>query len=416
MEETTLNFAEFAGGKKLKDKDKSSRRGHNKHGKEDSENDDSMMAEAEAIYPHTQVALVNFTSGVISASEFVGIYILFSGGIRKTRGRCFAGRLPNPITQDPTVDESFDVRSVEGLVEVLGGWDRLRAKMNRKDDAAISVMQIFNVLSFAGIKGNDNYINKIIVNWYLKLAPCKLLFSIPSPTQVLRMQAHRERVVTVFVTLEELKQTHTSQLNYMKGDINHSRKPLEFTLHDLKHMDHFSNPIIHLEQVGFFRCMFYFLGAQRKKTLKEFFLIFCGYDEECWQALEYVISDQNCYVPHLLSYMYSKMVQATERFVIAKDITLEADLDAKTRVMREKMEYNWNVLLDRFGLCEGVIMCEEGAGGEEEWAALTLRARRAAEALVLISFRLRDPLGAEEGEALRKWFQSIGRRSQDFFN
>ena len=68
------------------------------------------------------------------------------------------------------------------------------------------------------------------------------------------MQANGERVVTIFITQSELGSEHRSKLVYMDGEKEHSKDPLEFTLHDLKHMELFCDPQSHLEQVGFFIC------------------------------------------------------------------------------------------------------------------------------------------------------------------
>eukprot|EP01034_Spumella_vulgaris_P038261 gene38261-47241_t len=73
--------------------------------------------------------------------------------------------------------------------------------------------------------------------------------------------------------------------------IDHCKDPLEFLVHDLKHMENFVDSAIYREQVGFFRCM---LGLNSGKP-RSYFLSppprGFGYDAELWTELEYVISD-----------------------------------------------------------------------------------------------------------------------------
>ena len=58
---------------------------------------------------------------------------------------------------------------------------------------------------FNGIKkNNNNYVNASIVNWCLATYRFKLLFHIPTPIEVLTMQADRERVITMFTDYDNL--------------------------------------------------------------------------------------------------------------------------------------------------------------------------------------------------------------------
>ena len=144
------------------------------------------------------------------------------------------------------------------------------------------------------------------------------------------MQANGHRVVTMFLSREELSRCHVAPLKYMSGSRLHSRDPCSFLLHDLAHMEHFCDKDTHLEQVGFFRCLLRLERAMQGQQhgvgvgcfdprttgsrggLKLFFIgplqqqqptlgdaagphncdSDCGgYDEQLWGELEYVISD-----------------------------------------------------------------------------------------------------------------------------
>lgn len=114
----------------------------------------------------------------------------------------------------------------------------------------VTVMEVFHTLRLSNIKHNgDNYINRSLVCWAQGLRDFVLLHHIPSPMTVLTQQACGKRVVTLFTTLHNLARSHCSPLTYMAGMQNHARDPLEFLLHDLKHMENFADPSIRAEQV-----------------------------------------------------------------------------------------------------------------------------------------------------------------------
>ena len=153
--------------------------------------------------------------------------------------------------------------------------------------------------------------------WCAGKRPCVLLFRVPSPMEVLRQQAAGERVVTLFLTRAELSRRHSSQLVYMQGGQSHSKDPLEFTLHDLKHMEHFVNPDTHLEQVGFFKAMLGLGAPGEGAGPRAFFRSACRLDQTLWHELEYVISDMNTCISHLMGYLLAKLLFAAERKLAA---------------------------------------------------------------------------------------------------
>jgi len=174
----------------------------------------------------------------------------------------------------------------------------------------------------------------------------------------------------------------------MNGAPNHSRDAFEFTLHDLQHMEHFCDEDSHLEQRGFFMCMLR-LGTGRPR---EFFCSHCGLDSTFWHQLEYVLSDMNCYVPHLLLYTLAKIVEAVNR---EEELSTEK-MDAVTK--QERMHRIWPLLLDAMGM-----------------TATTGDARLAADALYHVTTRQRSDrpaLTRAEAESLRCWFQAQVREGQ----
>lgn len=73
----------------------------------------------------------------------------------------------------------------------------------------------------------------------------------------------------------------------MRGNIDHHKDPFEFLIHDLKHMENFTDSVIHQEQIGFFQCML----QLHEGHPREYFTTVLQYDTLLWTELEYVISD-----------------------------------------------------------------------------------------------------------------------------
>lgn len=253
------------------------------------DSDGMLSQEAEAILPLVQWALEKHSDGRLSDYDFAGIFILGYLGMRRPKkwlgGKC---GLCEPGTTER--DEIRDYRSMRiqdmPLLLSLLNEDYVRHKCGGSLED-VSVIDLFARFQFVGIRNKDNYINNCLVNWALGRRPCVLLFRIPSPMEVLRMQSRGTRVVTLFTTRQELSSMHVAPLYYMEGSQNHAKDPLEFLIHDLKHMENFVDPACFREQVGFFKSML----AISNGNPRNFFQAACGYDKLLWRELEYVISD-----------------------------------------------------------------------------------------------------------------------------
>ena len=250
-----------------------------------------------------------YNESIISECDYVGLYMLIYLSVRRPKN-WINGKLKFPITNE---NENFQLLSCnlqdhQQLLDQLGGENYLKKKLSCNDgDNSITVVSIYNELQLKGIRKNkDNLVNRSIVFWTLsktqdrsieshKFSTCRpfnLMFTIPTPMQVLRQQASGSRVITMFRSLEELSSKHKAMLYYMDGMQNHEKDALEFLIHDIIHMEHFTNDDIYEEQVGFFICMLNLENGNPKKFFKEH-----GYDEILWKELEYVISDMyvfNC--------------------------------------------------------------------------------------------------------------------------
>ena len=117
---------------------------------------------------------------------------------------------------------------------------------------------------------------------------------------------------------------------------------LHFSSHK-KHMEHFSNEDIFLEQVGFFHKILslsssyvHLEGYRQDGTsadttlmhckydddthLKTFFVEILGYDIQFWREIEYLISDMNCFVTHLVQVSYNDFLFRTLQIFICSVI------------------------------------------------------------------------------------------------
>lgn len=334
-------------------------------------------------FPVIQAAAGLHNEGGLSDYDLVGIYILALAATRKSSSWC-SGRLrPWPGRLSMELGSSVALERVSGLIQLLGGIDFIYKKLgNRHRVGAISVQDIFNELHLANIKHNKNgcSVNTTMVQWGLGKRPFVLMSVVPSPMQVLQQQANGTRVVTVFLTQAELAVAQTSQLLYMHGAPNHSRDAFEFTLHDLQHMEHFCDEDSHFEQRGFFTCMLR-LGNGRPR---DYFCTCFGLDSTFWHQLEYVLSDMNCFVPHLMQYTLAKIVEAVNREDKNKTEQMElAKLD--------RMRVIWCSMLDDMGMI-----------------AQTGSPRLAADALFSVTMQQqcgRTNLTRDEAESLRCWFR-----------
>lgn len=363
-----------------------------------------LESEAQQLHPIIQECHADFLLGRLPAHDLVGIYILLFLALRRPKGFC-GGRLNTLISDGLACGakemNSTSISAYSKVLEVLNGG-YIAKVMKASDVAQVTVMDIFNSQRFVGIKSNgDNHVNQCMVGWALGLRPVRLLTYIPTPSQVLRMQAQGERVVTIFTSLEELGRQHTSKLTYMEDMREHSRDALEFTVHDLKHMEHFLCSDTFHEQVGFFKCLL----SLSKGRPKDFFLR-RGHDLRLWHELEYVAADMNCYSTHLLRYLFAKVHASCLRntAAIADALCLPAD----GRLPEEVHAIVWRELLVALGMSEDnetqdghSIVSDGSIEGMKDGGAFAACMR-----LIDVSSHRLSALPSSDWECIRNYFRS----------
>lgn len=289
----------------------------------------NLATEALRVQPILSYCESLYENGQLSPSDLAGIFILSYLGLRRNKSwsnGCLKILISQSLTSTncnaSSTPSSIEISSVPGLLDILDESYVMRRIMkmykNSLDEDGvpkITVLSIFDGLQLRGIKNNsDDYVNRCLVNWAYGLRPCCLMFRIPSPLEVLIQQSNGSRVITLFLTQQELERKHISMLYYMDGMQNHAKDSFEFLLHDMKHMEHFKDCSIHFEQIGFFRCFLKLSPDYSEKNQnqsivtnsskkapnavelrpfspKKFFTTLCGYDKLLWRELEYVISD-----------------------------------------------------------------------------------------------------------------------------
>lgn len=242
--------------------------------------------EAEILFPIVTLFQDLYHKSLIKDYDYVGIFVLLYLSIRKPNGWS-NGKLKIPIVENPTFD-SITLGQYELDKHFGCEYIAKKLKISPEKVKSLTVMDLLNTLQLVGVKNNtDHYVNRAIVLWSQGSRPFLLLHHIPTPMEVLRQQARGERVVTLFNTKDDLSKPHTSKLTYMSGMQEHDRDPLEFLIHDLKHMEHYTDPETHYEQVGFFRSVLNLNDGH----VKSFFLSILGMEISLWYEMEYVISD-----------------------------------------------------------------------------------------------------------------------------
>jgi hypothetical protein len=183
------------------------------------------------------------------------------------------------------------------------------------------------------LKSIPKSIHRTIINWINHKWNLALLFHIPTPFELLEFEANNQRVITAIC--DEKK---CSSLIFNKRD------PLSFVLHDLMHADQFfNNPISVNGQLGFYKKIFsnyHFNPLQ--KLLRE--------DKKFKDEFDYVVSDMNAYVIHLLKCFKSAFTRAG-----ADDILM--GLCQKMGMNQEQLLAMENLNMNSFSTESEKILC-----------------------------------------------------------
>ena len=163
----------------------------------------SLKDEAEIIFPILSMCCDLYDRNQMNSYDLVGIFILLYLNHRRPNNWS-NGQLKQAITTNTNTLQSQSTKLISypfllDIINIEYICKKSSVIHNSDEYNNLTIACIFNQLKFSGIKKNkDNYINHSIVNWVLSQRPFHLMFTIPSPMQVLRQQMNGQRVVTLF--------------------------------------------------------------------------------------------------------------------------------------------------------------------------------------------------------------------------
>ncbi len=196
--------------------------------------------------------------------------------------------------------------------------------------------EIMDFLNTFQWKGYSDRIRRSLLKWHHKQYPLLLLFHIPTPLELLRLQAQGQRVVTVFLQQSEWRTEH------------HGKNPWDFTVHDLIHADHFfEDPLNWKGQVGFYQFLLRHWNDFPLRALHN------------QSGFEYLISDMNSHPYHLFLtlralLLESMKAQASKNRYKGSEDQYPNRLNDKDEAQFHKIVLGWRAEL----LEKGVLLAE----------------------------------------------------------
>lgn len=252
-------------------------------------NTDALEAEAAVLSPILTALNEEYTKNQISDYDFVGAFILLYVAHRRPR-KWSCGKLQPPIYMSSTeaTPPSRCIATIPALFAALDASVLSKLLSPSIPLEQITIVDIYRYIRLSGIKkNNDNLVNRSIVYWAHNLWPFQLLTHIPTPMDVLRMQANNSRVISLFYKDTDLSSVHEAMLTYMIGSKVAAKDAFDFLVHDITHMEHYMLPESHLEQMGLMRSLL----ALHNGAPRRFFKLLFPCDAYLWSELEYLISD-----------------------------------------------------------------------------------------------------------------------------
>lgn len=178
-----------------------------------------------------------------------------------------------------------------------------------------------DLFEYFNLRGIPKSIHRAMINWYKGIWDIKMLFTIPTPKELLFMQVENSRVLTLVI--DEKKLT-----SHILG----RRDPLSFALHDLMHADQFfNNPNSQKGQLGFYKWV---ANQYNSPILQEKI----SNNKKFKDEFDYVVSDMNAYVIHLLKSFKSCFTRA-ECENIFDELCMKFDIPTDVFQALKKINY-----------------------------------------------------------------------------
>lgn len=200
------------------------------------------LSEAPHLLPKLEALKDFFAKKILSAPDVCVSYILITLSLRHGPERTVSGiRQPNESFVEVSHESPYDSASLGDLQvqQILGCdvvSDRALARLHLHRESAT----VRDFWMKARLHKIPDYVALCIDSFYFGLRPLRLMFRIPSPEELLAMQAEGSRCVSALISSKMLTQ------------IFGHRDCLEMLLHDLAHMEKFVEAGRFWQQVGFF--------------------------------------------------------------------------------------------------------------------------------------------------------------------
>lgn len=226
---------------------------------------------------HLRNSLEALSKLSISRFEFTTLYLLLYLRIKHPEN--WLQKKSKPFIA-PGSSNLKNILDIAPLTFLFNDWECARLK-------DLNSLELFNQYN---LKAIPDSINRTMVNWQMGIWSIVPLEHIPGPRELLRLQVKNSRCITLI-----------TDLSLVDKLVFNTRDPLSFLLHDLMHADQFFNQTISQKgQLGFYK-MINEISDQPllKKLLKD--------DHDFKKEFEYVTSDMNAYVIHLLKCLKSSI-------------------------------------------------------------------------------------------------------------
>ena len=287
----------------------------------------------------------------LSPCEFVGAYIILFIKNQYPQ-RWFVGPLSEPLKEETVTYFEIELPKQNRYVSIfqIGGLEFTTKEQKRilkemPEDLTPTIPFLFSHFMFLGI---PSFVNNAILQWSCNKRSARLLFQIPTSEEVLNMQIRGERCITVFVEKSELNRELKDSYPPFE-----TRNVLNFTIHDLQHLEKFYDRKFYCEQVGVLEHMKRLIEHAQIKAF------FSNYDNEFWKDVEHVIADMNACSIHLLAFFKAKwkMADSRTKFPLSTEFDSRYDqLLATLAVPDFVREATKTMCSDKFSPADGSII------------------------------------------------------------
>eukprot|EP00929_Paragymnodinium_shiwhaense_P093673 TRINITY_DN53895_c0_g1_i1.p1 TRINITY_DN53895_c0_g1~~TRINITY_DN53895_c0_g1_i1.p1 ORF type:complete len:601 (+),score=86.93 TRINITY_DN53895_c0_g1_i1:89-1891(+) len=280
-----------------------------------------MIARAEqegpSLRPRLQVLKRLYLDGCLSPPDACVAYIITYLQVRFGAGRWLVGvrKAPPDVSAAGVTMEDGEHTSM--LIDDERFRDAFPALVD-KDWAKLGLnpatATLRDLVDVARFRQLADHVSVCLANFYRGRRPLELRWRIPTPAELLQMQARGRRVVSCLISEKALQ------------SVFGHRDCLEMLVHDLSHMEKFVEHGAYWQQVGFFT----FLEEVALRAHSERWAALYG---NRWRlSWRYVSSDMNAVATHLLNTLKSQLQVAAARATL-RNAGLVSAADAEVDAM-----------------------------------------------------------------------------------